>query len=120
MCTSCSKSRWSRTPDAVAVVFEEATLSYGELNRRANQLAHYLRELGVGPDERVAICVERSLEMVVGAAGSVEGGRGICAAGSGISGGALRYMLADSAPVVLLMQEHAAEGASRRCGRRWS
>ena len=54
------------TPDAVAVVFEEATLSYRELNGRANQLAHYLRELGVGPDERVAICLERSLEMVVG------------------------------------------------------
>ena len=45
-----------RAPNAVAVVFEEEQLSYGELNRRANQLAHYLRELGVKPDERVAIC----------------------------------------------------------------
>ena len=50
----------------MAVVHEEQSLSYGELNRRANQLAHYLTELGVKPDERVAICVERGLEMVVG------------------------------------------------------
>ena len=55
-----------KTPEAVAVVFEDMILSYGELNRRANQLAYYLRELGVGPDARVGICVERSLEMVVG------------------------------------------------------
>ena len=55
-----------KTPDAVAVVCGDEDLTYGELNRRANQLAHYLRELGVRPDARVAICVERGLEMVVG------------------------------------------------------
>ena len=55
----------AKTPDAVAVVYEEQQLSYGELNRRANQLAHYLRELGVKPDDRVALCLERSPEMVV-------------------------------------------------------
>jgi non-ribosomal peptide synthetase component F len=47
-----------RSPQATAVVFEKEELSYGELNARANRLAHYLRELGVQPDERVAICVE--------------------------------------------------------------
>src|SRR5262249_29721841 len=52
-----------RMPEAVAVVYEEATLSYGELNRRANRLGRYLRDLGVKPDARVAICVERGLEM---------------------------------------------------------
>ncbi len=56
----------ARTPDAVAVVFEDAALSYGELNARANQLAHHLIGLGVRPDDRVAICVERCVEMVVG------------------------------------------------------
>src|SRR6185295_2682838 len=64
----------AQTPDAVAVVFEEASLSYGELNRRANQLAHYLRELGVGPDQRVAICMDRSLELVVGMLGVLKAG----------------------------------------------
>ena len=55
----------AKTPDAVAVVFEDRQLSYAELNGQANQLAHYLRGLGVKPDDRVAICVERSLEMIV-------------------------------------------------------
>ncbi|MDO5057370.1 MAG: amino acid adenylation domain-containing protein, partial [Lautropia sp.] len=54
------------TPDAVAVVYEDEQLSYAQLNTKANQLAHRLRTLGVVPDTRVAICVERSLEMVVG------------------------------------------------------
>ncbi|WDE09224.1 amino acid adenylation domain-containing protein [Thalassomonas viridans] len=56
-----------RCPDAVAVVFEENRLTYGELNAKANRLAHYLiRERGVAPDTLVGICVERSLEMIVG------------------------------------------------------
>ncbi|MGA7893825.1 MAG: amino acid adenylation domain-containing protein, partial [Candidatus Sulfotelmatobacter sp.] len=56
----------ARTPHALALVFQDASLSYAELNRRANQLAHYLRTLGVGPEDRVGICAERSPEMVVG------------------------------------------------------
>ncbi|WP_372439088.1 AMP-binding protein, partial [Pandoraea sputorum] len=55
----------SKTPDATAVAFDQA-LSYDELNRRANRLAHKLREQGVGPDVLVGLAVERSLEMVVG------------------------------------------------------
>ncbi|HEX6372561.1 MAG TPA: amino acid adenylation domain-containing protein, partial [Longimicrobium sp.] len=54
-----------RTPDAVAVEFEGENITYAELNRRANRLAHHLRSLGVGPEVRVALCMERSLEMVV-------------------------------------------------------
>ena len=56
----------ARAPQAVAVVEEDGEISYAELNRRANQLAHYLRKMGVGPDERVGICVERGFEMIVG------------------------------------------------------
>ncbi|MEX5322015.1 amino acid adenylation domain-containing protein, partial [Pseudomonas shirazica] len=62
------------TPDAPALVFGEQTLSYAELNRRSNQLAHKLREQGVGPDVLVGIAMERSLEMVVGLLGIVKAG----------------------------------------------
>ncbi|BCL83211.1 non-ribosomal peptide synthetase [Ktedonobacteria bacterium brp13] len=55
-----------QTPDAVALVFEEQMLTYADLNRRANQLAHYLRRQGVGPDRLVGLCMERSMEMVIG------------------------------------------------------
>nr|WP_029631707.1 MULTISPECIES: AMP-binding protein [Nostocales] len=55
-----------RTPDGVAVVFEEQQLTYRELNCRANQLAQYLQTLGVGPEVLVGICVEPSIEMIVG------------------------------------------------------
>ena len=55
-----------RTPEAVAVVFEDHRLTYRELNQKANQLGHYLRKRGVGPEVLVGICVERSLEMVIG------------------------------------------------------
>ena len=60
------ESQVERTPDAIAVVFEGQSLTYGELNCRANQLAHYLQKLGVKPDELVGICLERSLDMIVG------------------------------------------------------
>ena len=53
-----------RTPEAPALVFEDKQLSYRELNIRANQLAHYLRKQGVGPEVLVAVCMERSLEMM--------------------------------------------------------
>ncbi|NEO74268.1 AMP-binding protein [Moorena sp. SIO3H5] len=55
-----------KTPDAVAVVFEQQKLTYSQLNSKANQLAHYLQNLGVVPETLVGICVERSVEMVVG------------------------------------------------------
>src|SRR5208283_3652869 len=55
-----------RTPDAIALVCEDARLSYRELNSRANRLAHTLRKLKVGPEVPVVACLEQSLEMVVG------------------------------------------------------
>ena len=58
-----------RSPEAVAVVFEGEELSYRELNEQANQVAWHLRSLSVGPETRVGICVNRSLEMVVGLLG---------------------------------------------------
>ena len=63
-----------QSPDAVAVVFERERITYRELNDRANQLAHFLRASGVGPEVVVGVCVERSIEMVVGLLGILKAG----------------------------------------------
>ena len=63
-----------KTPEAVALVFEDRQLTYRELNERANQLAHYLRSQSVGPDVLVGICLERSMEMIVGLLGILKAG----------------------------------------------
>jgi non-ribosomal peptide synthetase component F/acyl carrier protein len=68
----------ARTPDAVALTWGDERLSYGALNRQANQLAHYLRQEGVGPDVVVAVCLERSPEMVIGLLGTLRREGPIC------------------------------------------
>jgi amino acid adenylation domain-containing protein len=91
-----------RTPDQVAVVFEQQTLTYGELNRRANQLAHHLRELGVGPEVLVAVFVERSLEMVVGLLGILKAGGAYVPIDPRYPKERIGYILEDcKAPIVL-------------------
>ena len=75
-----------RTPEAVAVSFEGRQLTYRELNRRANQLAHHLRRHGAGTETLVGIAMERSLEMVIGLARRVESGRRVRADRSGVPG----------------------------------
>ncbi|HKQ08224.1 MAG TPA: amino acid adenylation domain-containing protein, partial [Blastocatellia bacterium] len=77
-----------------------------ELNRRANQLAHYLRELGVGPDARVAICLERRLEMIVGLLGVMKAGGAYVPLDPAFPSERLGYMLEDSGPAVVLTQSH--------------
>jgi amino acid adenylation domain-containing protein len=93
-----------RTPDAIAVVYEGQSLTYSELNSRANQLARYLRQLGVGPDQLVGICVERSLEMVVGLYGIVKAGGAYVPMDPSYPPDRLAYMLEDAAPKILLSQ----------------
>ncbi|QNH20774.1 non-ribosomal peptide synthetase [Xanthomonas sp. GW] len=95
----------AQRPEAVAAVYERQSLSYGELNARANQVAHRLIELGVKPDDRVAICVERSLEMVVGLLGILKAGGAYVPLDPAYPAERLAYMLEDSAPVALLTQE---------------
>jgi amino acid adenylation domain-containing protein len=94
----------ARTPDAVAVVYEDRQLTYGELNRRANQLAHYLRGLGVGPDVRVGICVEREPELVVAVFGVLKAGGAYLPLDPGYPRERLLDMVQDAAPVVMLTQ----------------
>ncbi len=93
-------------PDAVAVVFEDKRLSYAELNRRANRLAHYLRELGVRPDVRVAICVERGFDMIVAVLAVLKAGGAYVPLDPAYPEERLRFMLRDSTPVAVLTQSH--------------
>ncbi|MCF5358692.1 amino acid adenylation domain-containing protein, partial [Pseudomonas syringae] len=99
----------AQQPDALAVVDETASLTYGELNARANRLAHYLIGLGIQPDDRVAICAQRSLEMVVGLLGILKAGGAYVPLDPGYPPERLRYMLEDSAPVAVLVQEALQE-----------
>ncbi|MEH2059373.1 MAG: non-ribosomal peptide synthase/polyketide synthase [Nostoc sp.] len=98
-----------RTPDAVAVVFENQELTYHELNCRANQLAHYLQSLGVKPDVLVGICVDRSLEMLVGILGILKAGGAYVPLDPEYPQDRLRFMLEDAAVSVLLTQQQLVE-----------
>jgi amino acid adenylation domain-containing protein len=99
-----------RTPDAIAVVLEAEQLTYGELNRRANQLAHHLRALGVGPEVLVAICLERSLEMVIGLLGILKAGGAFVPLDPAYPKERLAFMLKDAQAPVLLTQERLVAG----------
>ncbi|WP_371915775.1 condensation domain-containing protein, partial [Pseudomonas sp. B5(2017)] len=96
-------------PEAPAVTFGEQTLSYGELNRRANQLAHKLIERGVGPDVLVGIAMERSLDMVVGLLGILKAGGAYVPLDPEYPEDRLSYMFADSSITLLLTQAHLRE-----------
>ena len=98
-----------RSPDAVALLFEGAQISYAQLNARANRLAHRLRGLGVGPDERVAICVQRGMEMVVALLGVLKAGGAYVPFDPGYPPARLRMMLEDAAPAMLLTQRDLCE-----------
>jgi amino acid adenylation domain-containing protein len=93
-----------RTPDAAAVLHGKQCLSYRELNQRANRLAHYLRKQGVQPDARVAICVERGVDMVVGLLGILKAGGGYVPLDPAYPADRIAYMLTDSAPAAVLAQ----------------
>ncbi|MCF4968120.1 non-ribosomal peptide synthetase [Nostoc sp. CMAA1605] len=95
-------------PDAVAVVFGEQKLTYKELNIRANQLAHYLQTLGVKPDVPVAICFERSLEMIVGLLGILKAGGAYIPLDPTYPKERLTQMLSDSQTSLLLTTENLA------------
>ncbi|MHC5717877.1 MAG: non-ribosomal peptide synthetase, partial [Nostoc sp.] len=94
-----------RSPDAIAVIFEDEQLTYEELNHRANQLADYLRSLGVKPEILVGICVERSLEMVIGILGILKAGGAYVPLDPAYPKKRLAFMLEDAQISVLLTQQ---------------
>ncbi|RON69757.1 non-ribosomal peptide synthetase [Pseudomonas fluorescens] len=96
-------------PDAVALLFEGRTVSYGELNRRANQVAHQLLARGIRPDDRVAICVERGPQMIIGLLGVLKAGAGYVPIDPAYPLERIAYTLEDSAPVALLIQAQTVD-----------
>ena len=98
-----------RTPESTAVIFEGNQLTYRQLNERANQLARHLRKLGVGPNILVGICVERSLEVVIGLLGILKAGGAYVPMDPAYPKERLCYLLRDADASVLLIQEQSIE-----------
>ncbi len=94
-----------RNPDATAIIFEEQRLTYRELNRKANQLAHYLRKQGVGPEVLVGICIERSPEMIIGIIAILKAGGAYVPLDPSYPNERLAYFLQDSGASILVSQE---------------
>ncbi|HEV3040683.1 MAG TPA: amino acid adenylation domain-containing protein, partial [Candidatus Angelobacter sp.] len=106
-----------KTPEAVALVSAERELTYSELNRHANQIAHYLRKLGVGPEVRVGICMERGWEMVAGMIGVLKAGGAYVPLDGSYPEERLGYMVEDSEAAVVLSHEPLLEKLSGYGGR---
>jgi non-ribosomal peptide synthetase component F len=100
------EARVERTPHATAVVYEDQQLTYRELNTRANQLAHYLRRLGVGPEALVGLCLERSLELVISILAVLKAGGAYLPLDPRYPRERLQFMLTDARVKVVLTQEH--------------
>ncbi len=98
-----------RTPEAIAVVFEEQSVTYRDLNQKANQLAHYLQTLGVKPERLVGICIERSVEMVIGLFGILKAGGAYLPVDPAYPAARLAFMLEDAQVSVLLTQSSLTE-----------
>jgi len=96
--------------ETIAVVAGEGRLSYGELNARANKLARYLRRLGAGPEVRVGMCMEKSLEMIVGVLAVLKSGAAYVPVDPAQPAERLEYMVDDSRSAILLTQSDLVEG----------
>jgi amino acid adenylation domain-containing protein len=102
------------TPNAVALVAGDEVLSYHELNRRANRLAHYLMALGVGPDVLVGLCIERSLDMVVGLLGVLKAGGAYVPLDPTYPPERLHFMLEDARTSILVTRQRLASYLATR------
>jgi amino acid adenylation domain-containing protein len=106
----------AKTPDAIALIHDERELSYGQLDRRSNQLARYLKELGVGPEVIVGLCVERSFDMVVGLLGILKAGGAYLPLDPDYPPDRLAFMMADAQAPVLVTQA-VLSGSLPECGK---
>ena len=95
-----------RSPDAVAVIYEDSKLTYRELNSRSNQLAHHLIKMGVGPEVMVGLFMERSLEMVIGIYGVIKAGGAYVPLDPEYPPDRIAFMVDDTKVPVLLTQQH--------------
>ncbi len=102
----------TKAPDAIAVVFEDKYLTYAELNNKANRLAHYLQQLGVGKDILVGICLDRSLEMVVGLLAILKAGGAYVPIDPSYPLERIEFILQDSDLKIILTQQHLRETLS--------
>ena len=107
------ESQVERTPNNIAFSFENSSLTYRELNSRANQLARYLQTLGVKPDALVGICVERSLDMVIGLLGILKAGGAYVPLDPSYPQERLAFMIEDSRCQVLLSNSKTAGEVTR-------
>jgi amino acid adenylation domain-containing protein len=106
-----------KTPEAIAVVSVDGQLTYAELNRQANQIGHYLRQLGVGPEERVGICVDRGRDMVAGMVGILKAGGAYVPLDGNYPQERLTYMVEDAKAAVVLTQAALVERFNGFSGR---
>ena len=102
LCRPCSRPRSERSPEAIALVFEETTLSYAQLNAQANRLAHLLIGRGIGPENLVAVALPRSIEMVVGLLAILKAGAAYLPLDPDYPAERLAYMLGDAQPACVL------------------
>jgi amino acid adenylation domain-containing protein len=98
-----------RTPNAIAVVFEQQELTYQSLNQKANKIAHYLQTLGVKPEVLVGLCVERSLEMVIGILGILKAGGAYVPIDPNYPTERIAYMVSDACVPLVLTQHHLVD-----------
>jgi len=108
----------AQTPNAVAVVFQNRQLTYGELDRRANQLARHLLKLGAAPDGLIGICVERSLDMIVGLLGILKAGSAYVPLDPAYPADRIAFMLEDAEAPLLITQSQLVEHLPRSSSRR--
>ena len=99
----------ARNPDGVAVLLDDTSVTYRELDARANQLAHFLRRQGVGPESLAAICIERSVEMMVAVLGVLKAGGAYVPLDPDYPRGRIEHLVQDAQPAVLLTLEHLTE-----------